>query len=134
MSSEGLGGVELMDYFGYMVVTPGIPQEIVYALTPEQSERLVNYLQEERTASSVPDHATSKGVSEVVTSELIYTWLTLAKIPFQPTESWNLSRTMMLIRMVSFKQSPPEKQDDRKIMSDWKAENERRLAMYNTTG
>lgn len=136
LSSKELTADELLDYYSCMIVTPDVPPEVVYGLSPDQMDKLHKYIIEERTASVVNDHRlgdTPKS-SEVVTSELIYFWLSSLKIPFHPTETWHLSRLLILVRTANYKNTPPDKKDARKIQADWRTINAQRLAKYNTTG
>lgn len=128
---------EMLDYYQFMLTVPGVDPNLVYRLSPEQMDNLTNYINESRTASSVPkDTSPAKGSTETVTSELIYYWMMGLKIPFNPAETWHLSRLMMLIQIASFKQQPEDKKKRPlgKIMSEWRVENDRRKAEYNTSG
>lgn len=125
--------IELVEYFEEMLITPA-NRSLVYMLSPEQLEELTNYINDPRTASSVPDlggPTSRKG--ELVTSELIYYWLVALQIPFD-VEKWHLSRLLMLVRITNFKQAPPEKQNKAKLVAQWRELNAKRKADYGTTG
>lgn len=125
---------EMIDYFGDMLVTPGVSPTLVYRLPPEQLDALTDYINESRTASSVPKDNDSKGVVEIVTSELIYYWLVALEIPFHPVETWHLTRTMMLIQITNFKKQPPKKRNPRELLNDWASLNQRNKERFGTTG
>lgn len=125
---------EMIEYFQDMLVSPEDDPSLVYGLSPEQLDRLSTYINEPQTASSVPDDGLKKFNSEITTSELVYAWLTMLKIPFHPTETWHLSRCMMLVQIVGYKQQPPKKRKAGEVMTDWMRLNEERKKRYNTTG
>lgn len=125
--------VEMIEYYEEMLVSPP-NRELVYLLAPEQLEELTTYINDQKTASSVPDNGPASAMyNEIVTSELIYYWMVALKIPFE-TEKWHLSRLMMLVRITNFKQTPPEKQNKAQMMAKMRELNEQRKAQYNTTG
>lgn len=125
--------IEMVEYFEEMLVSPP-NRELVYMLEAEQLEALTTYINESRTASSVPD-IERKGIigGEIVTSELIYYWLVGLKIPFE-VEKWHLSRLLMLVRITNFKSEPPKKQNAANLMAKWRQQNEERKAKLGTTG
>lgn len=125
---------ELVDYYQMMLVTPGFDKRLVYALGPEQLDMLADYINEQRTASSVPSEPPKSGQKETVTSELIYFWLTALRIPFQPTETWHISRLLMLVQITGYKQQPEKKRKPREVMADWREQNERQKKILGITG
>jgi hypothetical protein len=125
---------ELVDYFQMMLVTPEEATDLVLSLDPGQMEELANYINEVRSASSVPDEGKKQTNQEIVTSELIYYWLSALRISFQPTETWHLSRIMMLVQIAGYKQQPEKKRRPREVWTDWIQENERRKKLFKTEG
>lgn len=123
---------ELIEYYEYMLVYP-TNKSLVYLLEPEQLKELTDYINDSRTASSVPEIATKQTPKETVTSELIYYWMVGLEIPFE-AEKWHLSRLLMLIRITNFKNSPPEKQNKATMIERMRALNEERKKQFNTKG
>lgn len=124
---------EMVEYFEEMLVTPG-NKELVYLLEPSQLEEITSYINESRTASSIPEiPSASRFNAEIVTSELIYYWMVGLKIPFE-AEKWHLSRLMMLIRITNFKNEPVKKQNAATKMAEWRKQNEERKAKLGTKG
>jgi hypothetical protein len=133
MTKEHKSSEELIEYFQDMLVSPEDRRDLVYLLDPEQLDGLREYMNSNQSASTVP--ATKAEYNpEVITSELMYYWLVGLQIPFQPTETWHISRIMMLVQIASYKQQPPKKQKSADVMKDWARINEERLKKYNTTG
>lgn len=124
---------EMVAYYADMIITPGVDKNLVYALSPQQMEALTDYINSDQTASKVPQETKSQYNPEVTTSELVYYWLSGLKLNWE-AQDWHLSRCMMLIQITSYKQQPPKKRNAREVMSDWAAENERRLKMFKTSG
>lgn len=125
---------ELVDYFQMMLLPPEDNPDLVLLLEPEQMDQLAAYMNDNLTASSVPDEGGKKINDEIVTSELVYYWLSALRIPFQPTETWHLSRIMMLVQIAGYKQQPAKKRNPRQVISDMVKENERRKKLFKTSG
>jgi len=122
--------VEMIDYYQEMLLTPVDPS-IVFKLSPEQLEQLSNYINESRTASSVPK-VKGKGSSEIVTSELIYSWMTMLKINWA-AESWHLSRLMVLIEITNYKMQPEKKMSKSEALADWNQINQSNMKKLGLT-
>lgn len=124
---------DMIGYFQDMLLSPAKHRDLVMALSPEQLEMLLDYVNSELTASTVNDKEKGTGQEEKVTSELIYYWMTALKINWK-AETWHLSRLMMLIRITAYKQKTPEKRKGSEIAADYRALNAKRRAMFNTKG
>lgn len=124
---------DMIRYFKYMLRTPDVDPNVIYFCSPEQLEALRNYIDESRTASSVPQETKSQYNPEVTTSELIYFWMTALKINWE-AQDWHLSRLMMLIEITSYKQQPPKKRKEAEITKDWAEINERQKKLLGISG
>lgn len=133
LASQEKSPSQMLEYYRCMIVTPDIDPDLVYALSVEQMEQLGKYINEDQTASSVPDEGPTQYNPEVTTTELIYYWMVGLKINWE-AQDWHLSRLMMLIRITSYKQQPPKKRSTREVVSDMRRENERRKKLFNTSG
>ena len=133
LTKEHKSSEDLIDYFQDMLVSPEDREDLVFLLEPEQLDEVREYMNSNLTASSVPAQKPEYN-PEVVTSELIYYWLSGLQIDFWPTETWHISRIMMLVQIASYKQQPPKKQKSADVMKDWSRINEERLKKYGTTG
>lgn len=128
---------EFLKYFEYMLVGSRKHRHLLLLMSYEQKLILVNYIGEKRTATTVKEIQQKPGKSENVTSELIYYWLVAFKIPFKPTDEWHLNRLLMLVKVCSAKQAPPQKmtrQNKAQLAMSMRELNEKRLAERNTTG
>lgn len=124
---------QMIDYYQDMILSPGVDPTIVYRMSPAQMQEVNDYINEVRSASSVPQEKSKGGEEETMTSELIYYWMTELQIPFDPTDTWHLSRVLMLIQITAYKKQPPKKRKDSEVMADWRAQNERQKKLLGIT-
>lgn len=100
---------ELLDYVRCMTINKGVPDYVYYALTQENVNEIVSYMEDPMTASSVNFYGKT-GQHEPVSSELIYYWMIAFGIPVE-FEKWHINRLLMLIKICSKKNSKPTKAD-----------------------
>lgn len=124
---------EMIDYFYDMLLTPGHSPEIIYKLAPEQLESLTAYINDPMTASSVPQEASRRTGGEIVTTELVYYWMTALKINWE-AQHWHYNRLMMLIAITNFKQQPEKKQDKAGLYAKWREMNAKNKERFGTNG
>ena len=86
------------------------------------------------TASWFSDKAKGRGSREIITSEVIYSWMVSLGIPFE-CEKWHINRLMVLIHMCSLDQNGGGKKMSRKdIYSQNRALNAARRQKLGTRG
>lgn len=124
---------ELLDYMQYMRLDDG-PEKDLYRLTAEDFQTVNGYINCKATATTFNDPTTRRGSNEVITSELMYYWLTAYQIPFHPTETWHVNRLMALVKICSIKNAPQKKMSKSQILARNRSLNEQRLAQYGTNG
>ena len=96
-------------------------------------KKVTDYINDPATASRVFTIGDDdKGKPETLTSELIYAYLAMARIPFDPCEKWNIKRVFMLIELYTVKTNPPKKMSNEEIRRWQKKENERRKKALKT--
>lgn len=136
LDEKTLTDEEFLDYIYYMIVNPIEKIEFMKRINEHLLEKVTEYINDPATASKVfymdGDSNTSK--PETLTSELIYAYLAMAKIPFEPCEKWNIKRLFMLIELYAVKTSPPKKMSKADILRWQKKENERRKKELHTKG
>lgn len=125
MTATPKSGTEMIEYFQAMLISPEVDPDLVIMCSPEQLKELQDYLLDSQTAASVPREDKKKFNPEVMTSDLIYYWLSALRIPFTPTDTWHINRVMMLIEIASFKQQPEKKRSARAMWEDYKDINAR---------
>lgn len=128
---------EMLRYFELMLINKK-HEHLVQLLTEDQYTLLADYMQRDRTATTVRNIQSNNGRTENVTSELIYYWLVAFKIQFQPTDTWHLNRLLTLVRVCSAKQAQPNKKSTKaeriQQAQSMRELNEQRLAARGTKG
>lgn len=97
---------EVLDYIKFMTITPqNVDDNVYYALTKENIEEIVKYINDPMTATWFSDDKKpqKKRKKEILTSEVIYWQMIALEIP-QAYEKWHLNRLLTLIRVCSAKQ------------------------------
>lgn len=124
-------GDQALDYIRCMVVSGKFPEPLEYSLTNEQLNQISDYISEKMSATVITNQASSRN-QEVITSELIYYWMTVLNIPFE-CENWHFNRLMMLIQVANAKNNP-KKMSRKDALSRQRELNEQRRKQYNTAG
>jgi hypothetical protein len=97
---------EILDYIRFMTISPqNADENIYYALTKENLEEIIAYINDPMTATWFSDDKKQKKPhkKEILTSEVIYWQMIALEIP-QAYEKWHLNRLLTLIRVCSAKQ------------------------------
>lgn len=125
---------ETVDYIKCMTMNKSkIDPEVYLALTPENVQRIKEYIDDSMSAVYAPPEQNRGGGRDVVTSELIYYWMISYGIPFE-CQKWHLNRLMSLIRVCNMKNSKPGRRNRKEMLQSRNALNEARLKKHNTKG
>lgn len=133
LSKEDKTTEETLGYIEAMILTPDIPPEVFPKLSQSNHDAINAYINAKMTATwfrEVPGPLTS---SEIITSELIYYWLTAFNIPFE-CETWHLNRLFTLIKICSIKGAKPKKMSRSELAARQRDLNAQRRAQYGTKG
>lgn len=127
---------EMLYYIECMTVN-NVDPDIYYRLTDEHIQQIGDYIADPMTATTI-NRRGSQGSSgprsnELVTSELIYYWMTVHQIPFE-CQKWHLNRLLMLIEVCNIKNAPQKKMSKADILRQNHAINSARRAKYHTRG
>ena len=122
---------ELKMYYVYMCLDYGITTSHI---TQSVYETLTEYIKDSRTATVI-SRSGGTGVSNVksITSELIYSMMVAAGVPFE-AEDWNVNRLLTLLEVISIQNAPKEKMSRDDIYRQNRELNERRKKQYKTKG
>ena len=101
---------EVRDYVKCMTTTQNVPDDVYLCLSAENYDEIGRYIEDSRTATWFSDN-TNRPTSEIVTSELIYYWMTAFNIPFE-CQKWHLNRLLTLIKVCGIKN---QSQDSKKM-------------------
>jgi len=124
---------EVFAYVKCMVLTPGVPDEVLYKLNEENYSAINRYIESKQSATWFSEEAPKQRNQETLTSELIYYWLVAFQIPFE-TETWHINRLFNLIRICDLKQQKPKKMSAAEAAAKRRELNEKRKAQFGTTG
>jgi hypothetical protein len=133
LGNESKSTEELIDYVKCMVVTPEVPEELFHRLSIQNFEDVHNYIDAKMTATWFSEQPGAPKSREIITSEVIYYWMTIFNIPFE-CERWHLNRLFTLIRICNIKQAKPQKMSRGEVAARQRALNAQRKAQLGTTG
>jgi hypothetical protein len=133
LSSEKKTTEEFFSYLQCMCLTKNVDPNVFYALDGDDVKKIAEYITDSMTATTFKNHDQKKS-REIITSELIYFWMTNFNIPFEPCQKWHLNRLLTLIEIASIKNQPPKKMGKREAAQQRAALNASRRAKYNTRG
>ena len=98
---------ESRDYIRCMTLTQNV-DPLIYQFMPNSCMRKIyDYVNDPMTATWFSDSKKSTS-KEVITSELVYYWMTALNIDFK-CEKWHFNRLLTLIRVCNEKNAPPKK-------------------------
>ena len=125
---------EVIDYLRCMTITQNVPDHTYYCLTKENMDEIGTYIEDKHTATWFTDN-TNRPTSEIVTSELIYYWMTAFNIPFE-CQKWHLNRLLTLVKICSIKNDPKgnRKMSRSAVMKQNSALNKARRAKSGSKG
>ena len=135
INNKKMSHAELIDYVKCMTITQNVPEDIYYCLSPGNLQAIGDYIQDTMTATWFNER-NQKPNTEVITSELIYYWMTAFNIPWE-CQKWHLNRLLTLIRICSIKNQSGNKKNNMSkgaIMRENAALNKARRAKYNSKG
>ncbi len=90
-----------IDYYYFMCLDEGFSRDYI---TPDLANILNEYMSKSHTATVLPKPKKT-GRKQKYTSELIYAYMAVGRIPFE-CETWEIGRLMMLISCVGVLQDP----------------------------
>lgn len=114
---------QILDYIRFMTVTKNVPSGVYSSFTEEQVNSIVEYIEDSHTATWFSKDASSGGSGgkeQIITAEIIYYWMIVNNIPWDPTERWHLNKLLTLIRVCSIKNSPKKKQSKAEVANEYR--------------
>jgi hypothetical protein len=124
---------EVFFYIRCMAVGEIPRGEIFQQLSQEDLKEINAYIDSKMTATWFSDQPGAPQTREIITSELIYYWMTVFHIPFE-CENWHLNRLFTLIRICNVKQSKPKKMSRTEVARRNRELNAQRKAQLGTKG
>ena len=123
---------EQIDYIRCMTLTQNVDPKIYYCIPPTEIMKINEYINDPMTATTF-GQTEKKGGREIITSEIIYYWMTCYNIPFE-CQKWHLGRLIALIRVCAAKNTPQKQMSAKEIMNRNRALNKARRAQLHTKG
>lgn len=124
---------EILGYIQAMILTPNVSEEVIQRLSNENMEAINKYIDSRMSATWFSEAPGAPKSRDVITSELVYYWMTVFHIPFE-CETWHLNRLFTLIRICNIKQAKPKKMSRGEIAARNRELNAQRKAQMGTTG
>jgi hypothetical protein len=136
LSAKDLSTEEVLDYMRFMLLDPIEDEDVVLDFSEDNVGEIRDYIAAPQTATHFRESPTQQRNTEVVTSEVIYYWMSAFQIPFD-AQHWHLNRLLTLIRVCSVKsqeQSGKKRRPTRETAEQWRALNEQRRREANSKG
>ncbi len=125
---------QVLDYIKCMTITQNIGDDVYMRLSTDNISKIDDYIEDPSTATWFSTQEGAKGGRrEVITSELIYYWMTCFNIPFE-CQKWHINRLLTLIRICSIKSQPNKKMSPNAIRARNRDINAARRKMMHTKG
>lgn len=124
---------ESIDYMHAMLLTPGIPVELLDACTEEHVLALDAYVNDPMTGTTFREVQQRRAGGETISAELIRYWMSTFGID-KSHETDHLNTLFTLIRVHNEKNKPAKKMSRAEQVSDMKRVNEARRAKYGSKG
>lgn len=115
LDNKDISVEEFLDYIRCMSLCGEIDIFTMNRMTQEDLQTISNYIKDPMSATTFGVDNSPMGKKEIVTSELIYYWMSALQIPFT-CEKWHLNRLLNLIRIGSIKNAPPKKMSKSETM------------------
>lgn len=125
---------EAIGYVRAMLLTPNVPEEVFTKLCNNHMEKINEYLDKKHTATWFSDNRPRPQSGETITAEIIYYWLTVAQIPWDPAQHWHLNKLFTLIRVFDLKSAKPQKMSKGEQMARQRELNAQRKKQMGTRG
>lgn len=125
---------EAFGYIECMILNPEFPPDVLYRLTQEHLDAISEYMNDKMTATWFNELPGSNRSRQIITAELIYSWMVAFQIDFDPARNWHLNQLMTLIKVCNAQQQPPKKQNPAAAAAERARINEMRRKQLGTRG
>lgn len=115
---------EILDYVTMMDLGAKTPPEVFSNLEQKHYTEINKYINAKRTATWFAKKGPNKKPTQVVTSELIYYWITSYEIPWA-VETWHINRLFTLIEVFNEERGSKDKKTNRSSRESMASERRR---------
>lgn len=98
-----------IDYVRCMTISQNVDPKVYNMLTEKNMKEITDYINDPMTATTFKNRPGQGQSRSIITSEIIYYWMTTQGIPFDPCQKWHLNRLLTLIRVCDEKNAPKKK-------------------------
>lgn len=135
LSTPDKSDEEIKAYIEAMTLSSNFSPEVFFRLSQENLNQINAYISSPQSATTFTELKNGKGRAkpEIITSELIYYWMTLYNIPFE-CEIWHLNRLLSLLRICNIKNSKEKKMSRAEASAQQRSLNAQRKAQLGTRG
>lgn len=123
---------QVLDYVMMMFSGGEFPEELLDKLSNSNIKEINDYINAKMTATWFREEK-QQPTGEIVTSELIYYWMTSLAIPWE-AQHWHLNRLLTLIKVFNIKNAPKKKVSHQEAAQRQRALNEQRRRDLGTKG
>ena len=127
-----------VDYIKCMTINKDVPDIVYTYIDPKTMDFINKYIEDNHTATWFSNSSETKTgrakKSQVVTSELIYFWMSQYNLPFDICEKWHLGRLLTLIDVCNRESQPSKKMSKEEINRQNHALNMARRAKHRSRG
>jgi len=124
---------QFIDYVRCMTITQNVDPKVYQMMSLKTIKEVKAYIDDPMTATWFSKDNSSKRSNRIITSELVYCWMTQNQIPFE-CDKWNFNRLLTLIRVCSAENAPKKKMGNKKILSQNASLNAKRKQAMHTRG
>ena len=124
---------EFRDYIRCMTLTQNVEPSDYLALTADQVEMIIRYMEDKQTATTFHNQDQKKS-REIMTNEIVYYLMSEFGIPYEPCQKWHINHLMSLIDVCALKSQPSKKMPMGDMLKQRKSLNAMRRGKYRTHG
>jgi hypothetical protein len=120
-------------YVKCMTLNKDVDPNVYLAINDSHMEKVLAYINDSMTATTIKETADNKKQNRFITSELIYYYMIQYGIPWE-FEKWHFNRLITLIRVCSEESKPQKKRSKSQIEKEYEEINRRNRAKFRTRG
>lgn len=132
LSKDSKTFAESVDYIRCMTLTQNVNPNVYRHITNLHIAQVSKYIELPMTATTFSKEKKPAN-REIITSEIIYYWMTSFNIPFE-CQKWHLNRLLAFINVCNLKNKSPKKRGKKELMNRNTSLNAARREAMNTTG
>lgn len=106
--TKGITGADQQISYIECMIIGRVPDQAPMLLFQQHSRIIRKYIDKPHSATTIRRRGPQRGNREVITSEIIYYWMTKYNVPFE-CEKWHLNRLLKLLEVCAIKETPAKK-------------------------